>query len=240
MKLTYIYHSGFILTGERLSIVIDYFNGLSNQSGSPLSLDTILHLPGELYVLSSHSHPDHFSPVVLSWKEERKDIHYIFSKDILKRKLAKAEDATYLKKGDIYNDENLRIQAFGSTDVGISFYIEACGKRIFHAGDLNNWHWIEESTEEEIREAEDNYLRELDAMAQSVDRLDLAMFPIDPRLGKDFDRGGRQFIDCIPVRIFVPMHFWERPAEVEVFRPYAESHGVDYEVLSVPGQSLDF
>ena len=48
----------------------------------------------------------------------------------------------------------LRIQAFGSTDVGISFLIHLQGKSIFHAGDLNNWHWSEESTEQEIRKAE--------------------------------------------------------------------------------------
>ena len=76
------------------------------------------------------------------WKAKRPDIHYIFSKDILKHRRATREDATYINKGDVYEDPNIRIEAFGSTDVGISFLIDLQGIRLFHAGDLNNWHWV--------------------------------------------------------------------------------------------------
>ena len=55
----------------------------------------------------------------------------------------------------------IRIEAFGSTDVGISFLIDLQGVRLFHAGDLNNWHWSEESTPQEIRKAEGDFLAEI-------------------------------------------------------------------------------
>mgnify|MGYP000470744888 FL=1 len=139
-------------------------------------------------ILASHFHPDHFHPEVLKWKEQKPDIKYIFSKDILKRRRAKADDAIYLKKGDAYQDELLTIKAFGSTDVGISFLIETEGRRIFHAGDLNNWHWKDESTPQEVAEAEGNYLKELDIIAKETSVMDLVMFPVDPRLGTDFMR----------------------------------------------------
>ena len=42
--------------------------------------------------------PDHFNREILTWKEARPDIRYIFSKDILKSHRAKPEDATYIKK----------------------------------------------------------------------------------------------------------------------------------------------
>lgn len=166
-------------------------------------------------------------------------LKYIFSKDILKRRRAKAEDAFYMKKGDVYQDEHLTIRAFGSTDVGISFLIETQGKQIFHAGDLNNWHWKDESTPQEVAEAEGNYLKELDIIAKYTQAMDVVMFPVDPRLGTDFMRGAQQFIDRIKTGIFVPMHFWERPAEVMAFAPYAESKGCRYVVLSVPGEGTD-
>ena len=148
-------------------------------------------------------------------------------------------DAFYMKKGDVYQDEHLTIRAFGSTDVGISFLIEAQGKLIFHAGDLNNWHWKDESTPQEVAEAEGNYLKELDIIAKYTQAMDVVMFPVDPRLGTDFMRGAQQFIDRIKTGIFVPMHFWERPAEVMAFAPYAESKGCRYVVLSVPGEGTD-
>ena len=201
--------------------------------------EKLLNRAGTLYVLSSHFHPDHFNPEVLKWKEQKPDIKYIFSKDILKRRRAKADDAIYLKKGDAYQDELLTIKAFGSTDVGISFLIETEGRRIFHAGDLNNWHWKDESTPQEVAEAEGNYLKELDIIAKETSVMDLVMFPVDPRLGTDFMRGAQQFIDRIKTSVFVPMHFWERPAEVMAFGPYAESKGCRYIVLSVPGEGTD-
>ena len=199
----------------------------------------LLKRAGTLYILASHFHPDHFHPEVLKWKEQKPDIKYIFSKDILKRRRAKADDAIYLKKGDAYQDELLTIKAFGSTDVGISFLIETEGRRIFHAGDLNNWHWKDESTPQEVAEAEGNYLKELDIIAKETSVMDLVMFPVDPRLGTDFMRGAQQFIDRIKTSVFVPMHFWERPAEVMAFGPYAESKGCRYIVLSVPGEGTD-
>lgn len=240
MRLIYIYHSGFAIEAEGFSILIDYFKDSGSSPDKGYVHDELLHRPGTLYVLSSHFHPDHFNPEVLKWKEQKDNIKYIFSKDILKRRRAKPEDALYLKKGDEYKDENLTIKTFGSTDVGVSFYIEAEGRPLFHAGDLNNWHWMDESTPVEVAEAEKHYLQELEILAKAVPALDLAMFPVDPRLGTDFMRGAQQFLDRIPTQMFVPMHFWERPAEVLAFAPYAEFHHCRYAVMSVPGEGTDF
>ena len=153
MKLTYIYHSCFAIEGEWFTIILDYF-----KDAGGIVHDYLLTRPGKFYVMATHFHPDHFNPEVLRWKEERPDIIYIFSKDILKHRRAGKEDALYLKKLDVYEDDTIRVKAYGSTDVGVSFLIEAEDKKIFHAGDLNNWHWNEESTPEEIETAEKAYL----------------------------------------------------------------------------------
>ena len=154
MILDYIYHSGFALEAEGVTVIIDYYKDSSEAEHSRgIVHDYLLQKPGKLYVLATHFHPDHFNREILTWKEQRPDIHYIFSKDILKSHRAQAEDAIYIKKGETYEDETLRIDAFGSTDVGSSFLIHLQDWSVFHAGDLNNWHWSEESTEEEIRKA---------------------------------------------------------------------------------------
>lgn len=240
MRLVYIYHSGFVIEAAGFSILIDYFRDTASDPNKGYVHDDLLHRPGKLYVLSSHFHPDHFSPDVLKWKEQKEDIQYIFSNDILQRKRAKAEDAFFIGKGEIYQDENVTIKAFGSTDVGVSFLLETQGRILFHAGDLNNWHWKDESTPVEAEAAEKHYLQELDVIANCTDKMDLVMFPVDPRLGTDYMRGAQQFIDRIQTGVFVPMHFWERPAEVEAFAPYAEFKGVRYVVLSVRGEGTDF
>lgn len=155
----------------------------------------------------------------------------------MKHKRAKAEDAIYLRKGEYYADERLRVTACGSTDVGGSFLVELNGLKIFHAGDLNNWHWEEESTPQEIAQMEGDFKKELNDLAQLAPRLDLAMFPVDPRMGGDFMRGARQFVDRIPTNYFVPMHFWAQPQKVAPFGAYAESKGSRFVLLGEPGES---
>ena len=190
MKLDYIYHSGFAIEADGVTVIIDYYKDSSEtEYNKGIVHDYLLGRPGELYVLSSHFHPDHFNREVLLWKAKRPDIHYIFSKDILKHRRATREDATYINKGDVYEDPNIRIEAFGSTDVGISFLIDLQGIRLFHAGDLNNWHWSEESTPQEIRKAEGDFLAEVKYLQQTAPSVDVAMFPVDNRIGKDYMRG---------------------------------------------------
>ena len=141
MELTYIYHSGFALSGDGFTVIMDYYRDsedgqaqsdlnrlmdgtFSNQeAGMPEGIvhSELLRRPGKLYVLASHFHPDHFNKEVLQWREQRPDIIYIFSKDILRHRRAQKEDAVWLKKGEEYKDETLSVRAFGSTDVGASY-----------------------------------------------------------------------------------------------------------------------
>lgn len=206
MKLTYIYHSGFAIETPDITIIIDYYQDSIDNNEAFVS-DYLLHRSQKLYVLVSHGHADHFNPDILKWEEKRDDITYIFSKDVEKISKTDLKNIYYIDKDEQYKDDMLQIDAFGSTDLGISFRIKLDNKLIFHAGDLNNWHWNEESTADEIKEAEDFYKKELDHLADSTSFLDIAMFPVDPRLGKDYMKGAKQFLEKINVDLLIPMHF---------------------------------
>ena len=223
MKLTYIYHSCFALEFDAFTVIVDYYKDTVMPFEKGLIHSQLLNRPGKIYILSSHSHPDHFNPEILLWKQQRDDIQYIFSHDILDAGLATKEDAIYLNKLDIYEDNHLKVKAYGSTDIGISFLIQAEGKQIFHAGDLNNWHWNEECPIEESQGYETNYLNELKLIVNDVNHLDLAIFPVDPRLGKEYMRGAEQFINQIQTDIFSPMHFDEAYIKAAAFTLYAET-----------------
>ena len=239
MILDYIYHSGFAIEAEGVTVVIDYY-----KDSSPLEPDRgvvhdrLLAKPGTLYVLATHFHPDHFNRDILTWREQRPDIRYLFSKDILKHRRAKADDATFLHKGDCYEDENLHIRAFGSTDVGVSFLIDLQGMRIFHAGDLNNWHWSDESTPEEIRKADGDFLAEIRDLAKAAPQVDIALFPVDRRMGSDYMRGARQFVEHIHTGLFVPMHFGEDYEGGNAFAPIAEDNHCRFLPLQYRGASF--
>ena len=167
-KLTYLFHSGFAISANGISIIVDYWHD-SDSNGKGFVHENILKSQDKVYVLCSHQHHDHFNPDILKWKDVKSDITYVFSSDILNAGLTKADDATYLKEGETFSDDNIFVKAFGSTDIGISFVIERNEKKIFHAGDLNNWHWAEESTEAAIRAAESAFTRTLRKLASYID-----------------------------------------------------------------------
>ena len=223
MKLDYIYHSGFAIEADGVTVIIDYYKDSSEEVfNKGIVHDYLLEKPGLLYVLCSHFHPDHFNREVLSWKKLRPDIRHISS-----------------NKGDTYEDEHIRIQAFGSTDVGISFLIDLQGRRLFHAGDLNNWHWSEESTPQEIRKAEGDFLAEVRELQQTAPAVDVAMFPVDSRIGKDYMRGAEQFVERIKITIFVPMHFSEDYQGGNAFRQFAERKGCRFLSIAHRGESFE-
>jgi hypothetical protein len=216
MKLTYIFHSGFKLETEKSILIFDYWMDPGNV------LESVFQSKKPLYVFSSHFHEDHFTREVFEWRKQRENITYILSKDILRHRRASKEEAdAWLAKGASWSDQLVSVKALGSTDSGVSWIVETEDKRIFHAGDLNNWYarFLSEAVpgqtiySEEFDEDidpiahEKQYLGELKDICKVTDSFDLVMFPVDGRIGNGYTLGGRQFIDRFKVGMFVPMHF---------------------------------
>ena len=103
MKLTYFFHSGFALEADTCLLVFDYWMDPAHVMPGLLQQDK------PLYVLASHFHEDHFSPHIFSWRGQKADITYVLSKDILKHRRAKKEDAdAWLAKGGVWQDGCIR------------------------------------------------------------------------------------------------------------------------------------
>ena len=227
MKIKYIHHSGFIVETSECSIIIDCC-GLSKDSPELLEC-----ADRELYVLASHVHSDHFNRKILSFKHP--EITWVLSADIIPKVSSRSIRHCFFSKGGMFCSGNVRIKAYGSTDEGISFYIETGGKKLFHAGDLNNWHWNEEETPKIAAKNEERFLKELAFIAKEVPKLDVAMFPVDPRLGKDYTRGAEQFLDRIKTGLFVPMHFGDNIEAGRAFKSTAEQKGCRFADIRAPG-----
>ncbi len=113
--------------------------------------------------------------------------------------------------GSESGEDRVVVRTFSSTDLGVSFLVQADGKRIFHAGDLNDWCWPNEwqSRNEEVHA---NYIRILDDILDYLkgEELDVVFHPMDPVLGVSGFQGPVEFLKRIPTRRFYPMHMWER------------------------------
>lgn len=249
MRLVYIFHSGFLLEADSCRLVFDYWMDPARV------MPSVLQAEKPLYVLSSHFHEDHFNREIFSWRHTKPDIVYLLSKDILKHRRAKREEAdAWLAKGAAWQDERVKVTATGSTDSGVSWIVEVEGKCLFHAGDLNNWyarfltdgyggglvHSPEFGADIDPTYEEKRYLGELKDIRKITGSFDVAMFPVDGRIGNGYTRGARQFIEHFQVGLLVPMHFVASGFESAWrMKEFADAQGVDFWCINKEGETRE-
>lgn len=218
-KVTYLDHSGFMVTAGNVVLVFDYYRDPAHALHKELEAR-----PGcDVVFLVSHHHPDHFNNEIFDLAQNHRRT-YVLSDDIFARLVPdKGLSVAWLKAGDPAIDlpGRLTVRAFGSTDAGVSYAVtDTEGNVIFHAGDLNDWHWQDESTQHEVAKADSDFLTIASRIAREIPRMKIVMFPVDTRMGTDFYRGARLFTKEVKVDNFFPMHFWKHPDMACDFQSY--------------------
>ena len=208
IKVTYLDHSGFALQFADDLLVFDYYRDPAGK------MPELLLRAKRLFVFSSHKHGDHFVNSIAAWQDKA---FYILSYDIARGgglSDVGPEKIIYCKPYQSFELEELKITTFGSTDAGVSFLVEIGGFSIFHAGDLNRWHWTGES-EKERRLADADWQRELAKLAGR--EFDLAFFPLDQRLGEYRAAGAEEFCRALKIGRLAAMHSngeaWQAPED---------------------------
>lgn len=244
MRIYYLYNSGFALFHADTAVIFDYYRDApgGNKQGLSGGFVTREEIAGYkyVYVFCSHAHFDHFNPVVLDWQKGREGVRYIFSDDIKGQLKGRndIQDVTFLRKWQDYSDGRIQVKAYGSTDEGVSFYVGMAGFSIFHAGDLNCWHWPEESTQEDSLQAIAFFEREMEPIIREVQTPDIAFFPVDPRMAADYDRGALYFARTIRPKLFVPMHFRGSVSAPSAFAKKLDVPGVRVWAVQQRGESI--
>lgn len=208
-KTSYIHHSGFLVETDRFYYLFDYEKGLLPE------MDTAK----PIFVLSSHGHSDHYNPEIFSLLSERGmcDIRAVLSDDI-----ENTPDTVYLLQVSPEKDYDLapelKLSTFCSTDLGVAFLIEDRNEIIYHAGDLNDWVWDEESDAYNKQMTVD-YRKQIDLLAEKLNNrtVDTAFIVLDPRQESDYDRGICYFLDNISAKQVYPMHYWDDPSVIGTF-----------------------
>ncbi len=233
LKVTYYLHSGFSCATDKVLLIFDYWLGEHQELARHLRIDPAEFADyEEVYVFISHSHPDHFDPAVLDWQRDPR-ITYVLGYD-----LPQGVAGHRMYPGDRLSlSPRVRIQAFDSTDLGVSFLVRLDNIRIFHAGDLNFWHWREESTVAEIEEADTDFRRCVEPIAAEPPA-DVCFFPVDPRQGRLFDAGVNYFIMAAKPRLLIPMHFWGHAEMMQDFARRAGSRSTEVYAMIRPREEL--
>lgn len=190
MKIKHIYHSGFEIKYDDCSIIIDVFNHLSQFKDK------------KIYCFCTHAHGDHYHPDIEKLQNHN-DVTYILSDDIP----SSLENAHVVKQGDHLVLDDLIIDVYGTTDQGVSFLIQRKDQVFFHSGDLNWWHWPENTLEKQEAEKEE-YQSEIEPLIGK--HVDFAFVPVDDRLGIGSRLAMDYFIEQINPKYLIPMHFSDR------------------------------
>jgi L-ascorbate metabolism protein UlaG (beta-lactamase superfamily) len=192
LKVTYISHSGFLVELEEAYLLFDYYQGTIPE----------LDPKKKVYVFASHGHHDHFNYNVFKLLKGENEVHYILSDDI---QVEGFKEVTLIGPNMELAVGDCRITTLTSTDEGVAFLVEYKGCNIYHAGDLNWWHWNGES-EKYNEEMKLNYQREINKLKGK--KIDLAFVTLDPRLEDAYLFSLDYFAKQTNTKAIIPMHFW--------------------------------
>ncbi len=205
MKITYLAHSGFLAELEGTLLLFDYYRGeLPDMDPKK-----------KLYVFSSHVHHDHYRREIFDLRRQMPYVRYILSDDIRSQAAeagifegsdAAPSEIIFLKPDEIRTVDEIQVRTLRSTDEGVAFLIRCEGRMLYHAGDLNWWHWEGESAEynEQMRK---DYQREINKLSRTP--IDAAFVPADPRLERQYCWGLDYFMRHTETACVFPMHFWD-------------------------------
>ena len=228
IAVTYLGGSGFLVTIGETGFLFDASEHGADRRILP-ERETLAAYK-KLYVFVSHRHDDHFSESIYDLCGE--DAVYIVGFDV-----PQPHRGVRMRPGETQGFGSVEVTAFGSTDEGVSFLVTYAGIRIFHAGDLNLWHWRDESSITEIEAAEKAFYECVAPIPQ--EKIDLAFFPVDPRQGSMYDAGAGYFVMTVKPRILIPMHFQGRGDVAMRFALTGETNHTKIVALQTPGETID-
>ena len=208
MKVIYIQHSCFLAETESCYYLFDYEKGRLPE----------MDVKKPIFVFASHSHSDHYNPEIFSLLADNgmQQIRAVLSDDI---KVPENIDVLQVSAGQEYSLEfGQKLTTFKSTDLGVAFLIEDQKSLIYHAGDLNDWVWEEES-DSYNKQMTIDYRNQIKLLAEKLGNreIDVAFVVLDPRQEKDYDRGLCYFLENISAKQVYPMHYWENPDIIDIF-----------------------
>lgn len=230
MTLTFLAHSGFLLEWERFYTLFDYERG----EIPPLRADK------PLLVFVSHNHADHFNPVIFSLLARYPDTRFFLARDVAmtprRREKLGVSDEAFARVTTLRPDaalavgvagETLMIRTVKSTDAGVAYLLGCEGRLVYHAGDCNWWHWESEGAAYCGNMAA-LYGRAMEKLAAAVALeaqrqgcapcIDVAMAPLDPRLGDAYAMGVEKLLRTVSVKKLFPMHLWGEFGAVTRYR----------------------
>ncbi|MDR2514999.1 MAG: MBL fold metallo-hydrolase [Christensenellaceae bacterium] len=234
MKIWFLDNSGFAVAQGGLVLAFDYCNPRALPGKTGLEGGVINQAELDSYktsfLLFSHSHGDHVTEEAYKLRP---------SAFVVSFEMPARAPGVRLRPLEEYSGFGVTVRAFGSTDLGVSFLVDAFGKRIFHAGDFNYWHWKDESTADEIAEARALYEGVMRSLLPYAGTIDLSFYPVDPRMGEDTMEGALDFAQRMRPKFSIPMHMQGNKALAARYAAEMEGRNLPARAIMARGGSFE-
>lgn len=137
-QIIHLFHSGWLVRTQNKVLIFDY--SLPRLPPGARQRNELWHIDPEklkdfdVVVFTSHSHSDHFNPVILSWREKIPNITYVFGWPY-------TEEAGFICcpfKRNSFEIDGMKVNTVVSDWDGIpesAFLIKLDGITLYHAGD---------------------------------------------------------------------------------------------------------
>ena len=220
-KITYLFHSGWLVETKNETILIDYI------PSEDLNLDSVLFKKftkaiaegKNSFILITHDHYDHFHKPLLNWNKKLKGITTILGWDY---HISNNNSVIKLNGRDSTKVNNVKITSHPSTDAGSGFLISTKNLTFYHAGDHAAWD----------TDALTAYSKEVDFVRSLARNIDIAFFPIARgKLGgckvtESITNGTILAIKNLQPRFVFPMHL--QCNDLKPYRQFAENMKVKF------------
>lgn len=229
-KVTYLHHSGFMVETEKNCLVFDYYT--DDGKFDNISLKAFENK--NVFVFVSHWHQDHYDKSHI-FKWQNLNVRYILSKDCMFDKKIKNVTVVNANKG--YIIDGVAIETLKSTDEGVAFIVHSDGITIYHAGDLNWWHWNGES-DAFNKMIKRQYTAEINKIQNIT--VDIAFVPVDPRLEDKYILAIDYFMRNVNTKHVFPMHFWQQYDIYDRLMKADETAGYRHRIEKITGTNQEF
>lgn len=227
MNVTYLHHSGFSVETETKVLLFDYYT----EGGRKAYFDPAAYGDKNIFVFVSHAHEDHYDRRILNWGN-LPNVKYVLSFDVRTESEFQGEVLT-VNPHERYDFGGIHIETLQSNDEGVAFLVKADGKTIYHAGDLNWWHWNGEP-DDFNNDIERSYTTEINQL--KGEQIDVAFVPADLRLQDKYFWAVNYFLKTVGAKVLFPMHFWGRFEVCDFLREL----GYGETVMKITGENEKF
>ncbi len=233
--VTYIHHDCFVLRLGGRTLLFDWPDAAHRTPAAEAAARKAV-AGADLWVLFSHSHPDHCAADVRDLAGTAARARFVLSFDVPDMVPDLDLPGAFIAEPEAGLDaDGVRVSCLEANDLGVAFLIESEGARAYFGGDLALWDWPGADPAAR-RFTEEYFAASLERVAAFAPRVALAN--ADPRLASW--SGACRVAQALRPKLFVPMHGFGDTGKMAQFAASCPAPGVDVFAYAAPGDTREF